>query len=58
MRMKKDNKKPRRSLPGYIEDALEFKPHIWNNKGGIKKLAMQLALGETDQHSFLDFPLD
>ena len=56
--MKKDNKNPRQSLPGYIEDALEFKPHIWNNKGGIKKLAMQLALGESDQHSFLDFPLD
>ena len=57
-RMKKDNKNPGRSLPDYIEDALKFKPCIWTNKGGIKKLAIQLALGESDRHSFLDCPLD
>ena len=56
--MKKDNKNPKQSLPCYIEDALGFKPYIWNNKGGIKKLAIQLALGECDRHSFLDCPLD
>ena len=57
-RMKKVNKNTRRSLPDYIENALKFKPYIWTNKGGIKKLAIQLALGESDRHSFLDCPLD
>ena len=56
--MKKDNNNPRQRLPSYIEDALGFKPSVWNNKGGIKRLAIQLSLGQFDRHSFLDYPLD